>query len=386
MKTSTLKKKAQKRLTASYQSSLNLLAYGSDNLYPQTADLIVSASPTGAVCLDRYAKFIKGNGFLDVPFSEYVVNRAGESADDLHSLVCEDLARFGGFALHVNYNIFGEIVEVQHFPFQNVRLAECDDDGFISELVTHPDYTGESTRNKKRLSVTAATCERFPIFNPDKSVVRTQIIKAGGPEFYKGQILYVSRAGRMKYPTTIYDSVLTDLSTDEGISNIKYRDVRHGFVAAGIVVTEKGSPVDGLDLSDDELQEELDELQTQLEKLQGDEAVGKLLAVSVGQNEKAPEIKPLQKANHDKLFETTEKSTTERIYAAFNQEAFYRIRTGSVGFSSEMMADAYSLYAALVTPEQRMIERAFTKIFKHWHEVANASNDFSTQPLKYMKL
>ena len=94
----------------------------------------------------------------------------------------------------------------------------------------------------------------------------------------------------------------------------------------------------------------------------------------------------MQKANHDKLFEVTEKSTTERIYAAFNQEAFYRIRTGSVGFSSEMMEDAYSLYAAMVTPEQRMIERAFTRVFKHWHEVCNPSNDYSTQPLKYVKL
>lgn len=386
MKTSTLKRKANKRVQTSYQSSLNLLAYGSDNLYPQTADLIVSASPTGAVCLDRYAAFIKGNGFLNVPFSEYVVNRAGETADELHSLVCDDLARYGGFALHVNYNIFGEIVEVQHFPFQNVRLAECDDDGFISELVTHPDFTGESTRNKKRLSVTAANCERFAIFNPDKAVVTAQIIKAGGIEFYKGQILYVSRSGRLKYPTAVYDSVLTDMSTDEGISNIKYRDVRHGFVAAAMVVTEKGSPVDGLDVTDEELQEELDELQDQLEKLQGDEAVGKILAVSVGQNEKAPEIKSLQSQSHDKLFEATEKSTTERIYAAFKQEAFYRIRTGSVGFSSEMMEDAYSLYATLVTPEQRMIERAFTQVFNRWHEVCNLSKDYSTQPLKYVKL
>lgn len=32
-----------------------------------------------------------------------------------------------------------------------------------------------------------------------------------------------------------------------------------------------------------------------------------------------------------------------------------------------------------------MIERAFQKIFEHWHENVNPSNDFSVQPLKYVR-
>ena len=32
-----------------------------------------------------------------------------------------------------------------------------------------------------------------------------------------------------------------------------------------------------------------------------------------------------------------------------------------------------------------MIERAFQKIFDGWYEVANPSNDYSVEPLKYVR-
>ena len=32
-----------------------------------------------------------------------------------------------------------------------------------------------------------------------------------------------------------------------------------------------------------------------------------------------------------------------------------------------------------------MIERAFQKIFENWYEEVNSSNDFSIQPLKYVR-
>lgn len=70
--------------------------YGSAdvNLYPQNIASIVAASGTGTLCLNRYAKFVEGNGFVDVAFSEMVVNRAGETADTiLHSLAQDAIWR-----------------------------------------------------------------------------------------------------------------------------------------------------------------------------------------------------------------------------------------------------------------------------------------------------
>lgn len=114
-------KRAGKRFSTSYLSSLNIQSYGTDNLYPQRMlDLILNSS-TGGVCMERYQQFIEGNGYNDEYFSEYIVNRAGETVDDIHRLISRDMALYHGFALHVNYNMACQIVELQHVPFQNCR-------------------------------------------------------------------------------------------------------------------------------------------------------------------------------------------------------------------------------------------------------------------------
>ena len=87
-----------------------------------------------------------------------------------------------------------------HVPFENCRLEEEDDDGVISHIVVHPDWRGKKTRGGKAVKVTIETIEVFPVFNPSPDVVQLQIQAAGGIEFYKGQILYISRAGRNAYP------------------------------------------------------------------------------------------------------------------------------------------------------------------------------------------
>lgn len=89
--------------------------------------------------------------------------------------------------------------------------------------------------------------------------------------------------------------------------------------------------------------------------------------------------------NYDKEFTVTDASVVERIYSAFGQEPWYCIRIGKVGFSGDILEDAFEYYNSIVSKQQRMIERAFQKIFEHWYESVNPSNDFSVQPLKYVR-
>ena len=80
----------------------------------------------------------------------------------------------------------------------------------------------------------------------------------------------------------------------------------------------------------------------------------------------------------------TDSSVIERIYAQFHQELFYSIRIGKLGFSGQVMKDAYEYYAGEVTTEQRFIERAFKKIFNSWHDPAIQNLDPKLHPLKYI--
>lgn len=78
MNVNELKKKSNRRVDTGYLRNLGIQSYGDDNLYPQHLRNIIAASSTGSECAERYANFIEGNGFREVAFSEYVVNRRGE--------------------------------------------------------------------------------------------------------------------------------------------------------------------------------------------------------------------------------------------------------------------------------------------------------------------
>ena len=386
MRVHELKKKSSKRVDVRYLQTLGIQTYGEDNLYPQTFRNILAASSTGAECLDRFADFIEGNGFRDVPFSESVVNRKGDTADDIHALVCRDVAYYNGLALHVNYNIYGDIVELHHVPFENCRLAESDDNGYVGKIAIHPDWSGQKTRGGKVIKVAKENIDYIDVFNPDKRVVAAQIEAAGGIEYYKGQVLWVSLSGKDIYPTGKGDRVVTEMSTDEGLANVKYRNVRNNFLPAAMIFTKKGTNItfdqDGneIDSRDDD-----DSFSDSLLQLQGDTNCGKLMEVTLETDEDKPEVVTLNSQNYDKEFTVTDISVTERIYSAFGQEPWYCIRIGKVGFSGGILEDAFEYYNSIVSKQQRLIERTFTRVFRHFYEAVNASNDFSVEPLKYVR-
>lgn len=350
-------KQPDKRVDVRYLGNFDIQAYGHNNLYPQQALAVVMASPNGRQCLDRYSKFIEGNGLEDKALANTIVNRHRQTMRDLHHLVSRDLALFGGFALHLNYNTEGRIVEIQHEPFENCRLEESDDDGYISRIAVHPDWSGGLTRGGRKLPVNNEYIERIDVFAPQNAV--DQIETVGGIAYYDGQIQWNSLSGWRRYPSTKYDSVLTDLSTDEGLSNVRNRNVRNNFLPAGMIITKRGSQIEGESWNDEGYTGEL-------VQFQGDENALKLLEVQVDIAEEAPEFKPIEGLNTDKMYSVTTESVIDNIYSAFNQEVFLSLRRGKVGFSGDLVRDAWNDYAAQVREEQNFISSAYEKIFAYW--------------------
>ena len=375
-------KKSPPRIDVRYLTRFNITSYGDDNLYPQHVQAISGASGTADLCLNRYQKFIEGDGFGNEAFAAYDVNRSGMTADELLHDISGDVARFGGFALHVNYNALCQVSEVQFVPFENCRLEEPDDMGNVAHIVLHPDWSGKKTRSGKRLTVDELHIERINVFNPDPVVVSREVADAGGLDKYRGQILWCSLDGKAVYPTPIYDAAITDISTDEGLGNIKYRNVRNNFLVACMLISKKGVP----HLSDDGSEEDDGHMisDEDLLQFQGDENTSKILAIELENDEDAPQVVPFPVKNYDKEFATTDASVIERIYAQFHQELFYSIRIGKLGFSGQVMQDAYQYYAGEVTNEQRFITRAFQWLFSAWHDPLLRNADFSIKPLRYI--
>lgn len=374
----------QKRIDTSYNSTLGIQAYGRDNLYPQRMIELLKGSPTGGTCRDRYETFLVGDGFADESVRELPVNSAGDTAGDILRLVGRDMSLFNGFALHVSYDLTARITELHYVPFETCRLTEEDDAGRVPFIAVHPDWSGTKTRRGKKLQVKKTNVEYFYPYNPMQNVVLSQIEQDGGIDNYKGQILWYSLDGRNVYPAPIYDKIVTALSTDEGLDNVKYRNVRNNFLPAGMIIKKKGVTVsvdaDGRPIGGNSREDE--EFTNNLQLFQGDTNAGAIMEVTINADEDTPEWREIKSANYDKEFTATEASVTERIYSAFGQEPWHAIRVGKLGFSGTVISEAYEYYNSYVAKERREIERVFARIFGKWHEPL--SGNYTIAPLTYV--
>lgn len=351
-------KREPERVDVSYLSKYGIKSYGANNLYPQDVANLLRSSSTGAACCDRYARFIEGDGFAP-DLQAYTVNLSGDTAGDVLAMLARDLSTFGGFALHVSYNAFGEIAGFSHVPFDFVRLCECDGTGYTNRALVCDDWAGLKTRAGKRTKKTREACTEYFLFNPRRDVVLKQIETAGGLENYRGQLLYFGEYGKALYPIPRADRILTELSTDIGLANIKLRNARNNFLPAAMIVTKQSQPMpennavsSGYDVQGDGFSDEL-------ALFQGDECTGNLIEMSVYSDEEKPEILPFPDRNYDKDFTVTDASVIDRIYTAYEQEPFLSIRNGKLGFSGTVVRDAYVYYSNLVAREQRQISRVF---------------------------
>ena len=359
--------KAEPALDPKFLKNLGIKSYDADNLYPQNVRNIVLNSKTGNGCLERYIDYIEGRGIASDPLAGFVVNLDGETLADLHAQVSADLGIGEGFAIHVNYDIDGGIVSLHHIPFENARIVEPDEEGYIRKVALHPDWSGKLTRNGKQVKITKDTVDYLDVFNPDPEIVLAQIQEAGGPQFYKGQVLYYSRLGYLIYPYARFHAVLPDMSTDEGLSNIMNRNVRNNFLPAGAFVRLKsqGSPYSG-DASEEQPQVEEADYAEDLAALQGDMEALKMLDISVESKDEMPEFINMQGNNYDKEFTVTAAEVKDCIYAAFGQEGWLAIRNGKVGFSGTLIEDVERDYAKRQIKTQKALTRCYARLLQAW--------------------
>lgn len=359
--------KAEPALDPKFLKNLGIKSYDADNLYPQNVRNIVLNSKTGNGCLERYTDYIEGRGIASEPLAGFVVNLDGETLADLHAQNSADLAMNEGFAVHVNYDIDGGIVSLHPVPFENVRIAEPDEEGNVRKVALHPDWAGTLTRNGKPVKITKETVDFIDVFNPDPEVVQAQMQEAGGPQFYKGQIFYYSGQGFLVYPYAKFHAVLSDMSTDEGLSNIMLRNVRNNFLPAGAFVRLKsqGAPYSG---DDADTQPQVDDVDyaEDLAALQGDTEALKLLDITVESKEEMPEFINMQGNNYDKDFTVTAAEIKDCIYAAFGQEGWLAIRNGKVGFSGTLVADVERDYAKRQIKTQKVLTRCYKTLLQNW--------------------
>ena len=351
-----------------YDATMGIKSWGSDNLYPQRLLDLIENSPNASVCARRMADFIAGDGIDNT-----IMVNSQQTLDDLVYDCADSISKFGGFALHIRYNGLAEIVSIRAMPIEGIRIGEIDDNGYISKYVWCDDWEGERTKAGKAINPLTDNIEYFP-FSPNKNDVLLRMYGNNTPTAelarqYKGEILYVSN--RYYYPKGCGTTVLTNMSTDEGISNISYRNTRCNFLPASLVCYQKNA--------DDAANRAF---LNGLQSMQGDENTSTVMAVGLDDiTSSKPEVTPFPTTNYDKEFSVTAEATAKAIYCSWKAENFYLLREGKIGFGGEVLSSAYNTYNLAVKSEKRMIESTLTKIKSNFSALYNV--DIKIKPLVY---
>ena len=343
-------KKSQRRIDLEKNdTSKGIQKYDSDNKYPQNIMIIRSNSGIGSSCIELYSKFIKGGGFASN--GDRIVNKRGDTLNKVMYKAADDLALFGGYALHFNYNANYKISTITNIPFEFCRLSIPDDHNHVSYIAVYDDWG-----YWKNMIIKTNEIDKINVFNPDPAAIQAQVDNAGGFRNYKGQIFYFSRDGFMTYPVPSYDSIIEDMETDAGIKTYKYKAVKNGFSAFHMFVHRGGFE------SDDKRQEFVNNLNS----FQGDENAGSIFLVEVEEgDEDVPEIKPFEMMKLDGVFDYTEKSIQDNIRRTMKIPPVLigDLVVGRLGTAEEIL-DATILYNSYTKEERVGLAEEFTKIMK----------------------
>lgn len=362
----------QDRIEVGNNHFTNIQNYGEFNDYPQSVIDIVAASHTGSSCLRKYADFVCGKGFADKSLFQITVNKSGTTLDQLLRALSFDYCRFGGFAVHVNRNLLGQITSMSHIAFENVRLCVEDVEEFKNKVAIHPDWRGSDKRYRN------VNIEYIDTFTPNVDEFRERILNTeGGILQYKGEVYYYSNRGSGNYPLPIFDCVLTDMATQEAISNITYLNSRKNFLP-GCIFAEVKPEFDPTNKHD---QEEFKATNEQIGKMQGDANATSLLHVVVGSKDNLPIVIPIKSNNYDKDFTVSRDSVETSIGQAFMQPKEIRCEDSTTGFSQDTMEQAYKVYNSIVENDRLEMERQFAYLMKYWYMQVDIN--LQIEPLSY---
>jgi hypothetical protein len=309
-----------------------IYAWDADNAYPQRVRDLILASGTAKGCWKRYAKYCKGLGFSD----EAINKRYLKLLEDCTN----DWAMYGTLALHVQYNLIGDVVNLSHVPVEFCRLST---DGTIA---VYDNWDKRDLNNP----YSAGKIKRYPRYNPNE--FKTNLDGFEDINEHPGQI-YIHLPNEFEYPLAPCDAVLEDIGTDTEVKTFRKKNIRTNFMASHMLVHKNK-------FEDENARQEFYD---SISDFQGADNVGNIMIIEVEDDTQIPELKPFTIQNNDKLWEYTEGAVISSIIRVFEQTPVLAgvMVAGKLGTSSEL-EEAHALYNVVTETDRDTIAGIFSMI------------------------
>ena len=316
-----------------------IIPYDKDNLYPNKIKSIAQRSGSTSSAIDTLSGFLSGDGFTGM---KTIFNREGQTGWDILRHITDSRAMFGGFALHFNYNILGQIIEINPINFEFVRWSKD-----LTKYIVNPDW---NRRNRRKEEI-----EYMPFF-PENVI--NEINKIGDISNYKGQIYYWIPNQKDYYNVCNWDSVLDDAQFEAEAKLYGLSCLQNDYSLAGIISYPKNISSEN----------EIDELKENLISDVGAGNAGGIRVISAMPTEGMTNWKwftPISRNNIDGLHTNQIERAKFNIYAGFRQPPILNGVATSGMFNQESFADAFHYYNSQTETERKEIEKELTKIFSY---------------------
>lgn len=342
----------------------------SRNDFPQQIIQDVYNSPVASACLELWVEFLAGDGFLDGLLNDEKVNPEGDTKKQILRKVAYDVAHLEGFALHIGYNMEGEVTEIHHQPFEQTRIGKISKTGKAQDIKTNP-YFGIPQDFDRKYT------KSYYTFNPDPAYVREEMrqhaeMRRQGKvkNQYPGQMFWVSIEKPLAriYPQPFYYSGINWFKIDAEVQKFHERNLKNNLIQSH-VLNVYGDP-DELVGEDDE---NGDKRITRGERFNRELSQsargasfggGQWINWYQGEDEKLkPEAFPTN-AN-DQLFQTLQDLTTSQIAIACKTPTILVgiQQAGKLGNSQEVI-NSVKIMQSTVTPKKDFISANLAKVFK----------------------
>ena len=302
--------------------------YGRDNLFPNYLwDLYGKVASMQAI-INGTVDFICGNDAkFNVKGFEVVVNKKGDTANDIIRKLSFDYMIFGGFAFQVIRNLEGGIAEIYALDFMKVRSDEK------NEIFYYCDDW----------SKWGAKAKIYPKFgvNDDNP---TSIF------YYKGSVT------RGVYPTPVYGAALVACELEKSINEFHLNNINNGFASNLIINFNNGQP-------NEEQKKEIE--RDVQEKFSGYQNAGRILLSFNDSDENATKVERLDGDDFDDKYSALADRSREQIFVAFRATPnIFGFPNQTTGFNSQEYESSFKLYnRTVVRPIQSVIIDSFDKVF-----------------------
>lgn len=292
------------------------IKYGEKNNYPEYLTYLFDKSAKHNAIISGKANYVFGEGFEN---GDFIINRLGESLNDISKKATLDVELYGGFRLEIIWAMGGKVGEIYHVDYSTIRVGkEC---GFYwKECWNIQGSFGDWVDNNKE------EAEFIPAFNPAKP--------------YGSQIYAYNEYRPMVrfYPLPSYIGCNNYVETDIEISKYYLSAIRNGMMPSKMIQFFSGDPTD----------EKKREVERRLQrKFSGAENAGRFFLVFNAANaQKAVQVDDMSATELDKQFVELNKTCQQEIFSGHlvTSPMLFGIKTdGQLGGNTELYT-AYSIF------------------------------------------